>query len=311
MDFTDRRRKPLDQITALLDEASGAVIRGVGQAMREASDINEIRDCAHRLSGFARRRREHLALDVIAEILLSRPASYHVGDSAAWALGDIGVWMDTPEFVDNVKQIVPEVVAGGDPRLIGHMAWICGEMAAHAVDLGLRQWAEEFIRRNAEPSVDLSQVENGRDALRRQGGDGVIILNRLSTQALASQIFGLYVGFALFAPILGGAIGDRWLGRTRAVALGAILMTVGHVCMAFDQSFLAAMLLLIVTTIVTAMGLARERESGTLEQVLVTPVRPSILILGIGCFLYDVIYIGLLYQKFRELKLHPFTRRPF
>ena len=62
--------------------------------------------------------------------------------------------MDTPEFVDNVKQIVPEVVAGGDPRLIGHMAWICGEMAAHAVDLGLRQWAEEFIRRNAEPSVD-------------------------------------------------------------------------------------------------------------------------------------------------------------
>lgn len=41
-----------------------------------------------------------------------------------------------------------------------------------------------------------------------------------------------------------------------------------------------AMLLLIVTTIVTAMGLARERESGTLEQVLVTPVRPSVLIAG-------------------------------
>lgn len=41
-----------------------------------------------------------------------------------------------------------------------------------------------------------------------------------------------------------------------------------------------AMLLLIVTTIVTSMGLARERESGTLEQVLVTPVRPSVLIAG-------------------------------
>jgi len=34
---------------------------------------------------------------------------------------------------------------------------------------------------------------------------------------------------------------------------------------------IAAMLLVIVTTLVTAMGLARERESGTLEQVLVTP----------------------------------------
>ncbi len=43
---------------------------------------------------------------------------------------------------------------------------------------------------------------------------------------------------------------------------------------------IAAMLLLVVTTIVTAMGLAREREMGTLEQVLVTPVRPLFLLLG-------------------------------
>lgn len=43
---------------------------------------------------------------------------------------------------------------------------------------------------------------------------------------------------------------------------------------------IAAMLLLIVTTIVTAMGLAREREMGTLEQVLVTPIRPVWLLAG-------------------------------
>ena len=43
---------------------------------------------------------------------------------------------------------------------------------------------------------------------------------------------------------------------------------------------IAAMLLVIVTTLVTAMGLARERESGTLEQVLVTPLRPIWLLLG-------------------------------
>lgn len=56
-----------------------------------------------------------------------------------------------------------------------------------------------------------------------------------------------------------------------------------------------AMLLIVVTTIVTAMGLAREREMGTLEQVLVTPIRPSILLLGkmlpfvvMGCF--DVLF---------------------
>jgi ABC-2 type transport system permease protein len=43
---------------------------------------------------------------------------------------------------------------------------------------------------------------------------------------------------------------------------------------------IAAMLLLVVTTIIMAMGLARERESGTLEQLQVTPLRPGVLMAG-------------------------------
>ena len=43
---------------------------------------------------------------------------------------------------------------------------------------------------------------------------------------------------------------------------------------------IAAMLLVIVTTIVTAMGLSREREQGTLEQVAVTPIRATWLLAG-------------------------------
>lgn len=42
----------------------------------------------------------------------------------------------------------------------------------------------------------------------------------------------------------------------------------------------AAVVLLIVTTVVTAMGIARERELGTIEQLLVTPMRPATLLLG-------------------------------
>jgi proton-dependent oligopeptide transporter, POT family len=68
----------------------------------------------------------------------------------------------------------------------------------------------------------------------------------LSSQALASQIFGLYVGFVYLTPVFGGLLGDRVLGRRRAVALGAVLMTAGHFCMAFEASFLVALLLLIV-----------------------------------------------------------------
>jgi drug efflux transport system permease protein len=42
----------------------------------------------------------------------------------------------------------------------------------------------------------------------------------------------------------------------------------------------AASILIIVTTIVTAMGLTREREMGTLEQLLVTPIHPLVLMVG-------------------------------
>jgi POT family proton-dependent oligopeptide transporter len=68
----------------------------------------------------------------------------------------------------------------------------------------------------------------------------------LSAQALASQIFGLYVGLIYLSPVLGGFLGDRVLGRRSSVTLGALLMTAGHFCMAFDASFLVALLLLIV-----------------------------------------------------------------
>jgi POT family proton-dependent oligopeptide transporter len=74
------------------------------------------------------------------------------------------------------------------------------------------------------------------------------IFGHLTTLGLATQIFGLYVGFAMFTPVFGGLIGDLWLGRKRMVIIGALLMTVGHFCMAFDQSFLLAMLLIILGT---------------------------------------------------------------
>ena len=42
----------------------------------------------------------------------------------------------------------------------------------------------------------------------------------------------------------------------------------------------AGVLLLLITTIVSSMGLARERETGTLEQLRVTPIPPPILLVG-------------------------------
>jgi POT family proton-dependent oligopeptide transporter len=72
------------------------------------------------------------------------------------------------------------------------------------------------------------------------------IMGPLSPLAIASQLFGLYTGFVYFTPVLGGIIADRWIGQRNAVVIGALSMSAGHIAMAFDQSFLIALLLLII-----------------------------------------------------------------
>lgn len=72
------------------------------------------------------------------------------------------------------------------------------------------------------------------------------VFGPLSVQALSSQIFGLYSGFVYFTPLIGGWLGDQVLGQRRTVVLGAVLMALGHLVMAFEASFLAALLLLIL-----------------------------------------------------------------
>ena len=42
----------------------------------------------------------------------------------------------------------------------------------------------------------------------------------------------------------------------------------------------AATVLLVITSVITAMSIARERELGTIEQLMVTPIRPTTLLLG-------------------------------
>ncbi len=72
------------------------------------------------------------------------------------------------------------------------------------------------------------------------------VFGQMSTQALASQTFGLYSGFVYLTPFFGGLIADRWLGARKTVLIGIALMTAGHFAMVFDASFLLALLLLVL-----------------------------------------------------------------
>jgi proton-dependent oligopeptide transporter, POT family len=67
------------------------------------------------------------------------------------------------------------------------------------------------------------------------------LYGKLETQPLASAIFGAYTALVYLTPIGGGLIADRWLGRTRTITIGALLMSAGHFLMAFDVTFLIAL----------------------------------------------------------------------
>ena len=60
-------------------------------------------------------------------------------------------------------------------------------------------------------------------------------------QEKASSIYGFYTAFAYFTPIIGGTIADRWLGKRRAVIIGAATMAAGHFMMAFEPLFYFAL----------------------------------------------------------------------
>ncbi len=72
----------------------------------------------------------------------------------------------------------------------------------------------------------------------------------LINQQTSSFIYGSYTAFAYFTPIIGGAIADRWLGKRKAVIIGASIMATGHFMMAFEP-----MLYIALATIALGNGL--------------------------------------------------------
>ena len=55
------------------------------------------------------------------------------------------------------------------------------------------------------------------------------------TPDLVGQVYGGYIAAVYFVPMLGGLIGDRWLGYNRTVILGGVLITIGHFVLASES----------------------------------------------------------------------------
>lgn len=62
------------------------------------------------------------------------------------------------------------------------------------------------------------------------------------SQASASLIYGAYAAGVYLTPIAGGIVSDRWLGRHRAIVIGALVMALGHFMMTSEALFFPAMI---------------------------------------------------------------------
>jgi len=72
------------------------------------------------------------------------------------------------------------------------------------------------------------------------------IFEPITDVAFAAQTFGIYSGLIYATPLAGAWIADRWLGRTRTITIGALMMSAGHVTMASESLFLIALSLIIM-----------------------------------------------------------------
>ena len=60
-------------------------------------------------------------------------------------------------------------------------------------------------------------------------------------QGQSSFIYGTYTACAYFTPIVGGVLADRFLGKRRAIIIGASVMALGHFMMTFAPLFYVAL----------------------------------------------------------------------
>jgi POT family proton-dependent oligopeptide transporter len=72
-------------------------------------------------------------------------------------------------------------------------------------------------------------------------GAAAATASTIDVTATAAAIAGAYTGLVYLTPLLGGFIADRFIGRTWAVTIGALLMVLGHFLMAFEVALVPAL----------------------------------------------------------------------
>jgi POT family proton-dependent oligopeptide transporter len=124
----------------------------------------------------------------------------------------------------------------GHPKGLGYLAFVegCERFSYYSMQTLLVLYMVNYLLpERFDAVVGLGWLQQARYG----GAEG---------QVLASSLFGEYTSLVYLTPILGGVLADRWLGRRVALIAGGVVMSLGHFLMAFEGTFLFALLTLIV-----------------------------------------------------------------
>jgi POT family proton-dependent oligopeptide transporter len=143
----------------------------------------------------------------------------------------------TPELDAAPAALAHDTAFLGHPKGLGYLAFVegCERFSYYSMQTLLVLYMVKYLLL----PENIGSVA-GLDWLRANYYTG------LEGQPLASAIFGDYTALVYLTPILGGIIADRWLGRRATLIAGGLVMALGHFLMAFEGSFLFALMALVV-----------------------------------------------------------------
>ena len=138
-------------------------------------------------------------------------------------------------------------VAASERTILGHprglFVLFFAEMWERMSYYGMRSLLVLYMVNFLFIQPDVGRRVLGFDALRHALESA---FGPLGTQALSSQVYGLYTGFVYLTPFFGGLLADRLLGRRKSVVIGGVLMAIGHFLMAMENMFFVALMFLIL-----------------------------------------------------------------
>lgn len=175
-----------------------------------------------------------------------RLAKHHgLGDSAARSPGAFNLSSEQTAVTGLDK-------TRSDTRFIGHpvgLGWLsASEFWERFCYYGMQALLVLYLTKYLLQPEHVGQVwgfDLYRDFLKWVGRQIPWLFGNQTEMVVASNTAQLYAGLVYVTPLLGGPLADRFLGRTKTVTLGSILMVIGTFLLAANQTFLIGLAFLL------------------------------------------------------------------